>query len=72
MVEALNVGNPLAFSYHSAGRKAWEAIAVALDDLELVVTALWPVKTDSHMGLHTSDGNCEWDLVVVCRRAFGV
>ena len=33
-----------------------------------MVTALWPVKTDSHMGLHTADGNCEWDLIVVCRK----
>ena len=68
MVEALHVGSPLAFSYHSAAHEAWEAIAVALDDLDLVVTALWPVKTDSHMGLHTHDGNCEWDLIVVCRK----
>ncbi|MCE2405121.1 MAG: DUF1156 domain-containing protein [Dehalococcoidia bacterium] len=68
MVEALHVGSPLAFSYHSAAREAWEAVAVALDDLDLVVTALWPVKTDSHMGLHTDDGNCEWDLIVVCRK----
>ena len=68
MVEALHGGSPLAFSYHSAASQAWEAIAVALDDLDLVVTALWPVKTDSHMGLHTDDGNCEWDLIVVCRK----
>ena len=68
MVEALHVGSPLAFSYHSAAQQAWEAISVALDDLDLVVTALWPVKTDSHMGLHTADGNCEWDLIVVCRK----
>ena len=68
MVEAPHAGSPLAFSYHSAAHQAWEAIAVALDDLDLVVTALWPVKTDSHMGLHTDDGNCEWDLIVVCRK----
>ena len=68
MVGALHVGSPLAFSYHSAASQAWEAIAVALDDLDLIVTALWPVKTDSHMGLHTDDGNCEWDLIVVCRK----
>ena len=68
MVEALRVDSPLAFSYHSAAQEAWDAIAVALDELELLVTALWPVKTDSHMGLHADDGNCEWDLVVVCRK----
>ncbi|MXX92779.1 MAG: hypothetical protein F4Y63_04895 [Chloroflexi bacterium] len=68
MVEALNPDCPLAFSYHSATRDAWEAIGVALDDLQLLVTALWPVKTDSHMGLHAADGNCEWDIIVVCRK----
>ena len=68
LVEAFHMGSPLAFSYHSAAPAAWEAIAVALDKLDLVVTALWPVKTDSHMGLHANDGNCEWDLIVVCRK----
>ena len=71
IVNALNVESPLSFSYHSGAQKAWEAIAVALDNLDLVVTALWPVKTDSHMGLHTDDGNCEWDLIVVCRKRVG-
>ena len=68
MVEALHKGSPLAFSYHSTASDAWEAIAQALDDLNLVVTALWPLKTDSHMGLHADDGNCEWDIIVVCRK----
>ena len=68
MADGLHIGSPLAFSYHSAARQAWEAVAVALDCLDLVVTALWPVKTDSHMGLHTADGNCEWDLIIVCRK----
>lgn len=68
MIDALHEGSPLAFSYHSASHEAWEAIALALDDLGLLVTALWPVKTDSHMGLHADDGNCEWDLIVVCRK----
>ena len=68
MVDALHASSPLAFSYHSSAREAWEAIAVALDDLDLAVTALWPIKTDSHMGLHAGDGNCEWDLIVVCRK----
>lgn len=67
-VKALHMGSPLAFTYHSAAQAAWAAIAVALDNLDLVVTALWPVKSDSQMGLHTDEGNCEWDLVVVCRR----
>jgi putative DNA methylase len=26
------------------------------------------VRNDSPMGHHSADGNCEWDLIVVCRR----
>lgn len=68
MVDNLGFGLPIAFSFHSASDAAWNAIAIAVDNLKLMVTALWPVKTDSHMGLHTDDGNCEWDLIVVCRK----
>jgi putative DNA methylase len=61
-------GRPLAFTYHSTNPEAWRAIAVALDEAKLRVTALWPVRSDGHMGHHSHPGNCEWDLVLVCRR----
>lgn len=61
-------GRPLTFTYHSARPEAWRAIAIALDDAKLAVTALWPVRSDGHMGHHSHPGNCEWDLVIVCRR----
>jgi adenine-specific DNA methylase len=59
---------PLAFTYHSANTEAWRAIGIAMDDAKLAVTALWPVRSDGHMGHHSHPGNCEWDLVIVCRR----
>lgn len=62
-------GRPLAFTYHSADPDAWRAIGVALDDAKLAITGLWPVRSDGHMGHHSQPGNCEWDLVVCCRRA---
>lgn len=65
----LRPGRPLAFTYHAATSDAWEAIGQALDASDLLVTALWPLRNDVHMGHHSADGNCEWDLVVVCRRA---
>ena len=65
----LRPGRPLAFTYHAATADAWEAIGRALDANHLLVTALWPLKNDIHMGHHTADGNCEWDMVLVCRRA---
>ena len=58
---------PVVFTYHSSKSAAWEEIGVALDQLELRITAMWPVRSDGHMGHHSRPGNCEWDIVVVCR-----
>ena len=60
-------GYPVAFTYHSSNPAAWQAIGLALDEAKLRVTALWPVRSDGHMGHHSHPGNCEWDAVVVCR-----
>lgn len=60
-------GGLLAFTYHSANPDAWKAVAVALDEAKLRVTALWPVLADPHMGHHGMTGSCEHDLVVVTR-----
>lgn len=59
--------SPIAFTYHAASKPAWDAIGIALDSAGLLVTALWPVRNDAHMGHHTANGNCEWDVIVVCR-----
>ena len=60
---------PVAFTYHSSKPAAWEAIGVALDCLDLQVTAMWPVHSDGYMGHHSRPGSCDWDVVVVCRPA---
>ncbi len=65
----LRKGAPMVFTYHSASADAWSAIGQAIDGAGLRITALWPLRNDSHMGHHSSDGNCEWDLVVVCRKS---
>ncbi len=64
----LALGRPLAFTYHSTNPKAWRAVGIAIDEAKLRVMGLWPVYSDGHMGHHSHPGNCEWDLVVVCRR----
>ena len=64
---ALDKGRPLAFTYHASSLDAWEAIGLALDEAKLAITALWPLRNDAHMGHHSFAGNCEWDVVVVCR-----
>jgi len=67
VLRRLKSGKPLAFTYHSADPNAWKAIGLALDKAQLRVTAIWPVRSDAHMGHHSHPGNCEWDLVLICR-----
>ena len=67
-LKRLKFGRPLAFTYHSSSQAAWDALGLAIDQANLLITALWPVRNDSHMGHHTEAGNLEWDLIVVCRR----
>ena len=66
-LRARSGGRPIAFTYHSSNPSAWQAIGIVLDEAKLRVTALWPVRSDGHMGHHSHPGNCEWDVVVVCR-----
>jgi len=68
-LKVLRSDRPLTFTFHSLDSEAWSAIALALRKAGTKVTAIWPVLNDAHMGHHGSSGNCEWDLVVVCRRA---
>lgn len=58
---------PIVFTYHSSKPTAWNEVGLALDHLELRITAMWPVRSDGHMGHHSRPGNCEWDVVIVCR-----
>jgi adenine-specific DNA methylase len=69
VLRGLKVGRPIVFTFHSTSQLAWDAIGQALDGACLTVTALWPLRNDSHMGHHSSDGNCEWDVAIVCRRS---
>ncbi|MEU3344123.1 hypothetical protein ABZ723_03795 [Streptomyces sp. NPDC006700] len=71
MVKRARGDKPFAFTYHSANPDAWKAVGVALDSADLAVTRLWPVRSDGHMGHHSNPGNCEWDVVVVCRPKAG-
>lgn len=66
-ISARESGYPIAFTYHSSNPIAWRAIGLALDEAKLRVTALWPVRSDGHMGHHSYPGNCEWDVIVVGR-----
>ena len=65
-VSACKPGAVAAFTY-KGDADAWDAVAVALDQAKLRVTGLWPVLADPHMGHHTHEGNCEYDMIVVTR-----
>lgn len=56
----------IVFTY-KGDAAAWDAVAVALDQAKLRVTGLWPVLADPHMGHHSHEGNCEYDMIVVTR-----
>jgi putative DNA methylase len=66
-VAALSPTGMLIFTYHSSNPAAWRAVAIALDEAKLRVTALWPVLADPHMGHHGTAGACEYDLILVTR-----
>ena len=68
IVARVRPGGPIAFTYHSTNPDAWDAIGEAIDAASLRITAVWPVRSDGHMGPHSHDGSSEWDLVMVCRR----
>jgi adenine-specific DNA methylase len=65
--EMLSPNGLLAFTYHSADPGAWAAVGIAIDEAKVLVTGLWPVLADPHMGHHGTPGACQYDMVVVAR-----
>lgn len=69
IIRRMRADRPVVFTYHGTEPDAWKAVGIALDRARLRITALWPVRSDGHMGHHSYPGNSEWDVVVVCRPA---
>ncbi|WP_186321607.1 hypothetical protein [Kocuria rhizophila] len=59
-------GAIVAFTF-KGGQHGWSGVADGLKLADLRVTALWPVLADPGMGHHSGAGNCEFDMLVVCR-----
>jgi adenine-specific DNA methylase len=55
------------FTFHSTKKAAWTALGLALHRAQFGVAAVFPVWADARAGSHSHAGNCEWDLVFVCR-----
>lgn len=67
MRKALKPHGLLTFTFHSSNEDAWMALGRALRDARFRVTSVFPVWADGRSGGHGHTGNCEWDLVFVCR-----
>jgi len=65
--KALKSGRPMIFTFHSPHQRAWNAVETALRRARFSVHAVFPVWADGRGGSHGHVGNCEWDLVFVCR-----
>ncbi|HEY1855424.1 MAG TPA: hypothetical protein VGG40_12645 [Solirubrobacterales bacterium] len=70
--EALKPEAPMIFTFHSPHREAWDAVEVALKGADFRVHSAFPVWADGRGGSHGHAGNCEWDLVFVCRQGVDV
>jgi putative DNA methylase len=66
---SLVAGGTMTFTFHSTNPDAWDALSAALRKAKLRVTALFPVWTDARAAAHAHPGNCEWDVVFICRPA---
>jgi adenine-specific DNA methylase len=64
---ALKAGAPMIFTFHSPHAEAWLAVEEALRKSGFKVHSVFPVWADGRGGSHGHAGNCEWDLVFVCR-----
>jgi putative DNA methylase len=69
--EALQPGASMTFTYHSSHEDAWTALGRAIEQSGFSVSAVFPLWADGRSGGHGHAGNCEWDLVFVCRVAGG-
>jgi putative DNA methylase len=68
MSSALTPSGMLIFTFHASKDEAWQALGEALASSDLRVTAVDPVWADARAaGAHGHPGNCELDLVFVCR-----
>lgn len=63
---ACQPGAIVAFTFKGS-QQGWDAVAAGLGRAGLRVTGLWPVLADPGMGHHSGAGNCEYDMLVVCR-----
>jgi putative DNA methylase len=66
--ERLEADAPFCFTFHATSASAWDALGQALRAASFTVIAAFPVWADGRGASHSHEGNCEWDLVFVCRQ----
>lgn len=60
----------LVFTFHHRDPAAWQALTLALQAAQFIVTAISPVRAEGVSGFHSYEGTPKWDAVVCCRRRF--
>lgn len=58
----------VVFTYHATTERGWRAVASALHEAKLAVTAAFPVWADAKSPGHGHCGNIEYDIVLCCRK----
>lgn len=65
--EQLAPGAMFCFTFHATAESAWTALEEGVRKARFSVLSAFPVWADARAASHNHDGNCEWDLVFVCR-----
>lgn len=60
-------GGLIVFTFHHRDLEAWDALARVLLGAGLVVTNVFPVRSEGKSGFHSTSGTIKWDNVLVCR-----
>jgi putative DNA methylase len=58
----------LVFTFHHRNPNAWAALGSAIKQADLLVTNVFPVRSEGQSQFHSSEGNLKWDAVFCCRK----
>lgn len=58
----------MVFSYHHNKREAWVSIGNAIKNSGLIVTNVFPIRSEGESGYHSSENSIKWDSILVLRK----
>lgn len=57
------------FTFHHLDAVAWMSLAISLKSAHLLITKVFPVRSEGKSGFHSTEGTVKWDSVIVCRKS---